>query len=203
MKNFLRYLKKDLLNKLAEYSAPKFMAQDKRYKKYQIGEYTYGNPEILSWDTSTKLIIGKYCSIAKGVTILLGGNHRTDWLTTYPLSVFFNELSNCKGHPATKGNIEIGNDVWIGYGATILSGVKIGDGSVVAANATIVHDIPAYSIVAGNPAKVIKYRFDVKTIESLQRIKWWDWSHEMVIERGSKLLSNNISSFLEEFNKDE
>lgn len=179
------------------------MAQDKRYKKYQIGEYTYGNPEILSWDTSTKLIIGKYCSIAKGVTILLGGNHRTDWLTTYPFPVFFSQLSQIKGHPSTKGNVEIGNDVWICYGATILSGVKIGNGAIIAANATVVYDVPPYSIVAGNPAKVVKYRFDDKTIDTLQNICWWDWNHELVLKRGSKLLSNNISSFLKEFNKNE
>ncbi len=203
MRYFASRLKNDLLKKLAEYSAPKFMAQDKRYKDYKIGEFTYGEPEVLRWKDKSQLKIGKYCSIAKGVTIILGGGHRIDWVTTCPLSVFFSQLSHCVGHPVTKGDIEIGNDVWLGYGSTILSGVKIGNGSVVGANSTVIHDIPPYAIVGGNPARLIKYRFDTETIERLQKISWWDWDHKDVVERGDELLSNNISSFLEHFDKGE
>lgn len=203
MKTFLRRLKKDLRDKWTEYSAPEFMAQDKRFKNYKIGEFTYGNPTILRWDDETQLTIGKYCSIAEGVTIVLGGGHRTDWVTTYPLSVFFDELNHCAGHPSTKGNICIGNDVWIGYGATVLSGVEIGDGAVVAANATVIKDVPPYAIVGGNPARLIKFRFDEETIRRLEQISWWNWSHKTVLERGEKLLSNDISAFLDHFDKGE
>ncbi len=126
-----------------------------------------------------------------------GGGHRVDWVTTYPLSVFCEPLRHCEGHPSSKGNIEIGNDVWIGYGSTILSGVQVGNGAVIGANSNVVGDVPPYAIVGGNPARLIKYRFDATTIESLQRIAWWNWDHKLVVERGEALLSKNISSFLE------
>jgi len=201
IKHFLRILKKDVVCKVAEYSAPQFMCDDKRYNAYEIGEYTYGNPKVLSWDDKTRLTIGKYCSIAEGVTIILGGGHRMDWVTTYPLSVFFDELNSCEGHPSTKGDLEIGHDVWVGYGATILSGIHIGDGAVIAAKAVVTRDVPPYAIVAGNPARIIKYRFDVETIAELLELKWWNWSIETVIERGPELLSNRIPELIDQYGK--
>ena len=131
------------------------------YPSYKIGKHTYGKPKVFDWNDGGKLIIGDYCSIADGVTILLGGNHRHEWVTTYPFSTTdFNdtwpEASDISGQPWSKGNVEIGNDVWIGYGATILSGVVIGDGAVIAAGSMVVHNVDPYSIVAGNPARLIK-----------------------------------------------
>ena len=184
IKKFMRLLKKDILCKTAEYSSPQYMCDDKRYRTYEIGEHTYGHPEVLSWDDKTRLTIGKYCSIAEGVTIILGGGHRVDWVTTYPLSVFFDELGSCEGHPLTKGDLEIGHDVWVGYGATILSGIHIGDGAVIAARAVVTRDVPPYAIVAGNPARIIKYRFDTETIAELLELKWWNWPIDTVIDRG-------------------
>ncbi len=199
LRSFLGRLKKDFLNDIAVYSAPQFMAHDKRYKDDEIGEYTYGSPKIVRFGNKTKLKIGKYCSIAENVTILLGGGHRIDWVTTYPLPVLFDQLKHVKGHPSTKGDIEIGHDVWIGYGTTILSGVKIGNGSVIATNSTVTSDVPPYSIVGGTPAKLIKYRFDTETIKSLQKISWWNWKHKEILDRGERLLSDDILSFIHSY----
>lgn len=150
---------------------------------FVIGDYTYGLPEILWWGEPVKLSIGKYCSIANGVKIFLGGNHRTDWITTYPFSgrslrEDFPEAAEIKGHPTSKGDIFIGNDVWIGRDAKIMSGVTIGDGSVIAAGAVVTSDVLPYEIVGGNPARHISYRFDSSTISDLLEISWWnreDW----------------------------
>lgn len=148
-----------------------------------VGDFTYGKPKVMHWGENAKLKIGNFCSIADDVTIFLGGNHRIDWITTYPFSSLpaeWSEAIDIKGHPATKGNVEIGNDVWIGYGATIMSGVKIGDGAVVGAKAVVVKDVQPYSIVAGNPAKEIKKRFDDKLIKKLIELKWWNWPIEKI-----------------------
>ena len=143
------------------------------------------------------LKIGKFCSIANDVQIFLGGNHRIDWITTYPFSVLnsWPEAKDIKGHPCTKGDVIIGNDVWIGRKTLILSGVTIGDGAIVGARSVVTKDVAPYSIVAGNPAKLIRKRFDEKTIEKLLEIKWWDWNLEKIKKNLPLLLSNNIEQF--------
>lgn len=148
----------------------------------EVGDFTYGIPQIEAWDDKTKLKIGKFCSIARGVNIILGGNHRTDWTTTYPFNAFFEEYKYITGHPSTKGNITIGNDVWLADGCKILSGVTIGDGAVIAADAVVTKDVPPYAICAGNPAKVVKYRFDEETIRHMEEMKWWNWKNEIIYE---------------------
>lgn len=145
----------------------------------KIGKFTYGHEsiEIKQWGEGANLEIGCFCSIASNVTIYLGGNHRTDWITTFPFGhVFTKELGEEKfvGHPLTKGDVIIGNDVWIGSGATVLSGVRIADGAVISANATVTKDVKAYHIVGGNPAKVLKSRFSEDTIDLLLELKWWN-----------------------------
>jgi len=99
----------------------------------KFGEFTYGVPNVIRFDTTTKTVIGKFCSIANEVTFILGGNHRTDWVTTYPFPAFsryFPQALGLVGHPTSKGDLVIGNDVWIGRSAIILSGITIGDGAV-------------------------------------------------------------------------
>lgn len=165
----------------------------------EVGDYTYGKPKVLHWDDSTHLHIGKFCSIADGVTILLGGNHRTDWVTTYPFNVLSEPFPNAKtitGHPATKGDIWIGNDVWIGRGVTILSGVHIGDGAVLGTNAVIVKDVEPYSVVVGNPGKTVKKRFDEQVIKALLKIRWWDWDKDKINKEVGLLCSSNIQEFI-------
>lgn len=144
-----------------------------------VGRHTYGNPTILHFGEPTKLSIGNFCSIAGDVTIFLGGNHRTDWVTTYPFNILFKaewpEAETITGHPISDGDVLIGHDVWIGFGSTIMSGVTVGNGAVIAANSMVTKDVPAYSIVGGNPAKLIKYRFDEATIIQLESLGWWNW----------------------------
>lgn len=171
-----------------------------QYSQYQIGDYTYGNPIIQHFKGDANLIIGKFCSIASNVTIFLGGNHRTDWITTFPFSEFCVDFPICqiiKGQISTKGDVIIGNDVWIGYGATILSGVSIGDGAVVAAQAVVTKNVLPYEIVAGNPARVIRKRFNDEIVTNLLKIKWWDWQDEKIIEQIQNLCSDKITEFIQ------
>lgn len=162
-----------------------------------IGKYTYGKPTVYSWGEGAKIIIGNFCSIAK-CDIYIGGNHRTDWVTTYPFGHInkqpFNKFNGI-GHPATNGDVIIGNDVWISNNVTIMSGVTIGDGAVIANNSHVVKNVEPYSIVGGNPAKLIKYRFTTEQIAKLLEIKWWYWDDDK-INKYTPLLCNNIDEFI-------
>jgi chloramphenicol O-acetyltransferase type B len=142
------------------------------------------------------LTIGAYTSIGTGVTVMLGGEHRTDWVTTYPFSFFWDAAKEIKGHPRSKGDVVIGNDVWIANDARIMSGVSISDGAVVGAGAVVTKDVPAYAVVAGNPSRVVKFRFDERTIGRLSAIKWWDWEPNRIADWLPKLLSDDVESFL-------
>lgn len=150
-----------------------------------IGDHTYGinNLKIDVYKGSeSKVIIGKFCSIGPSVNLITGGNHPSNWVSTFPFRVKFGLDGKYKdGMPYSNGTINIGNDVWIGSNVTILSGVKIGNGAIIAANSVIVKDVPAYSIVGGNPGKIIKFRFDENTIQNLQKLEWWNWSHEKIL----------------------
>jgi acetyltransferase-like isoleucine patch superfamily enzyme len=166
-----------------------------------IGKHTYKieNLQIYYYDSGAKLYIGNFCSIASDIKIFLGGNHRHDWVTTYPFGHIHQDIFNNfngEGHPTTKGDIIIGNDVWIGQNTTIMSGIKIGDGAVIANNSHIVKDVEPYSIVGGNPAKLIRYRFTTEQIDKLLRIKWWDWEDEKINKFTPLLCNNNIDDFI-------
>ncbi|PKL18933.1 MAG: hypothetical protein CVV49_03575 [Spirochaetae bacterium HGW-Spirochaetae-5] len=181
-------------NKNDCYKKSVFTNQINFYKEYEIGDFTYGKPNIIFKQSNLK--IGKFCSIADNVTIFLGGNHRSDWITTYPFVSFFKDAKLYTGHPATKGDVIIGNDVWIGYGVCIMSGCRIGDGVVVGANSVITKDIPPYSIVAGNPARVVRYRFRRNEIESLLKIEWWNWPIEKIKEAWPDLMNSDVQKFV-------
>jgi len=166
---------------------------------YVFGEYTYGKPKILDWGEGAHLTVGKFCSIAENVHIFLGGNHRTDWITTYPFSALideFPEAKHIKGHPATKGDVTIGNDVWIGYGAVILSGITIGDGAVIGAFSVVTKNVYPYEIVAGNPAKVIKKRFNDEAISYLLEIAWWNWPINKISSEVNFLCNDEVLEFI-------
>lgn len=170
-----------------------------RFPSYEIGRGSYGPITVKTFGPGEQLKIGNYCSFAQDVHILLGGNHRLDWVTTFPFSALHSEYRTFEGHPATKGAVIIGHDVWVGHGATILSGVEIGTGAVVGAGSVVTGNIPPYAIAVGNPARVVGYRFDGKTIASLLKIAWWNWSEAEVDRAMPMLLSNDIQSFILEY----
>ncbi len=161
-----------------------------------VGDFTYGIPIIKAWDDKTSLKIGKFCSIAENVTFMLGGEHRTDFVTTYPFSALMPSASHIKGHPATKGDITVGNDVWIAQGVRIMSGVTIGDGAVIGAGAVVTKSVPPYAIVGGVPARVIKYRFDKRKIKKLLAMRWWDFDDEMLAHAIELLQSSDIDGLI-------
>jgi len=159
---------------------------DRRYGPEKFEEYNV----LYNYDLSkVKLIIGKFCAIAAETHFIMTGDHKLDAISTYPFPIFghsWESAFNIDDLPV-KGDIIIGHDVWFGYDSLVMNGVKIGNGAIIAARAVVVKDVPAYSIVAGNPAKVVKMRFDDKTIDRLQKIAWWDFSIEK-ITRNLKLI---------------
>ena len=149
-----------------------------------------------------RLIIGKFCSIACGAKFLFNSaNHKMASLSTYTFPLFFEEWGLKKENVAQawdqKGDIMIGNDVWIGYEAVILSGVTIGDGAVIGCRAVVTKDIPPYTIVGGVPAKPIRKRFDEETIKELQKIKWWDWPEEKITEKIQAIQAGDLEELRE------
>ena len=144
-----------------------------------------------------KLKIGKFCSIACGAKFLFNSaNHAMASLSTYPFPLFFEEWGLEKKDVAkswdNKGDIIIGNDVWIGYEAVILAGVTIGDGAIIGTRAVVTKDVPPYTVVGGVPAKPIRKRFDDKTVSDLLDIQWWNWSSEKIAENIEAIQSGNI-----------
>lgn len=174
----------------------------------EVGDYTYyddfesvdnfeKNVKYLFEFTGDKLIIGKFCMIASDVTFIMNGaNHLSQSLSSYPFAIFGGDWGDAmqgKSYPV-KGNTVIGNDVWIGYGATIMPGVNIGDGAIIASKSVVVRDVPPYTIVGGNPAMTIKKRFDDETIERLLQLKWWDWPIERITQNVEHLTSKNVEA---------
>lgn len=165
-------------------------------ERFEVGRGTYGDPRIMHWGEPATLKVGAFCSIADGVTIFLGGNHRVDWITTYPFTTFRESALGITGHPATRGNVEIGNDVWIAAGVTILSGVKVGNGAVIGAHSVVTKDIPAYGVVAGNPARFIRLRFTQSEIADLEKVAWWDWPDSELDVVMPYLLSGDVAALV-------
>ncbi len=172
-----------------------------------VGDYTYFDdqrygPEhfekhnvLYNYDfAKVRLVFGKFCAIAAETRFIMTGDHKLDAISTYPFPIFghgWETAFNLFDLPV-KGDIIVGNDVWFGYDSLIKNGVTIGNGAIIAARAVVVKDVPAYSIVAGNPAKVVKMRFDPKTIERLQTIAWWDWDIEKINRNLKKICHLDI-----------
>lgn len=149
-----------------------------------------------------KLKIGKYCSIACGAKfIFTSANHTKQSLSTYPFPIFFEEwgldVKNIRDAWDNKGNIIIGNDVWIGYEAVIMQGVTIGDGAIIGTRAVVTKDVAPYTVVGGVPAKPIKKRFNEQTIQTLEELCWWDWPDEKVKEKILDIQSGNLRGLIE------
>lgn len=187
------YLKNAISNpniEIGEYTMYNDFVNDP--KKFEIDNVLYQYP--INHD---KLIIGKFCSIACGAKFIFNSaNHTLTSLSTYPFPLFYEEWGLEKGHITeawdNKGDIIIGNDVWIGYEAIILSGVTIGDGAIIGTRAVVTKDVSPYTIVGGVPAKFIRKRFDDKTISNLLDIQWWNWSSEKIAQNIKAIQSGNI-----------
>ena len=163
------------------------------------GRHSYGCIHVHWYSGSErKVIIGNFTSIARDVTVITGGTHPVDWVSTYPFRINWH-LPGARGDglPSTNGDVVIGSDVWIAEGATILSGVTIGDGAVVCARAVVVKDVPPYAIVGGVPSAVIRFRFPPATVEALLRIRWWEWGDEEIRKIVPLLSSPDMQNFFD------
>ncbi|MEK6482089.1 CatB-related O-acetyltransferase [Catalinimonas sp. 4WD22] len=171
-----------------------------------IGDYTYyddfenvnnfeKNVKYLFDFSGDKLIIGKFCMIASDVTFIMNGaNHLTDAVSTYPFAIFGNGWEGAmegKSYPY-KGDTVVGNDVWMGYKVTVMPGVKIGDGAIIASQSVVTKDVASYTVVGGNPAVEIKKRFTEGQIQKLLKIRWWDWDIEKISQNVQYLSANDI-----------
>lgn len=174
-----------------------------------IGDYTYyDDPE----DTGNfernvmyhfpfigdKLVIGKFCAIARGVKFIMNGaNHKLSGISTYPFQIFGNgweKVMPAEGELPYKGDTVIGNDVWIGYDALIMPGVSIGDGAIISSRATVVADVPPYTVVGGNPARVVKERFPAGVAAALRAVAWWDWPVEHITSHLELIVGGDVAA---------
>ena len=202
---------KDIKFPLENYDRLCFLKNVVKNPNIIVGDYTYYDDfeNIENFEKNVKyhfdfvddkLIIGKFCMIASDVKFIMNGaNHLTDSLSTYPFAIFGKGWENAmdgKNYPK-KGNINIGNDVWIGYNATIMAGVTIGDGAIIATNSTITKDVEPYTIVGGNPAKEIKKRFSKEVITTLLELQWWNWDINKITRNIQHLTGSEIDKIIE------
>lgn len=171
-----------------------------------VGDYTYyDDPEdvhnfkknvLYHFDfMGDKLIIGKFCQIATGVRFIMNGsNHAMNGISTYPFKVFGEAWSSAPMDAVSKGDTVIGNDVWIGNSVTIMQGIKIGDGAIIGTNALVTKDVEPYTVVGGNPAKLIRKRFDAETIDFLLELAWWNWPVEKITENLQAIISADFDA---------
>jgi virginiamycin A acetyltransferase len=177
-----------------------------------VGDYTYYDDPVDSENfernilyhypfIGDRLIIGKFCAIARDVKFIMNGaNHNMAGLTSYPFEIFpgaWREALEGKVDYPYKGDTFIGNDVWIGFEALIMPGVRVGDGAIIASRSVVSSDVPPYTIVGGNPADVIRPRFDQITIERLLELKWWDWDMETITLNLSALARGELDGLLQ------
>lgn len=193
---------------LNNYNRLCFLKNIIKSKNVFVGDYTYYDDfdSVENFEknlryhfdfTGDLLVIGKFCMIASAVEFIMNGaNHLSDAVTAYPFAIFGNGWEHAmdgKTYPA-KGDTIIGNDVWIGYKASIMPGVTIGDGAIVASYSVITKYVLPYSVVGGNPAKEIKKRFTEKAIEKLLNMQWWNWPIEQITESIQQLTGNDIDT---------
>ena len=172
-----------------------------------VGDYTYyddidGAEEFEKHVThhyeflGDRLIIGKFCAIARGIEFVMNGaNHRMNSVTTYPFNLMgggWERYTPAREQLPFKGDTVVGNDVWIGQNVTVMPGVHIGDGAIIAANSVVAKDVPAYWIAGGNPCQVLRRRFDEELTDYLLRLKWWDWDADKIFRNMGALCSANL-----------
>lgn len=162
-------------------------------ERFETHNLLYHFPEV-----GDRLILGKFCAIARGVRFIMNGaNHQIGGFSTYPFYIFghgWESATPPASEFCSKGDTIVGNDVWLGYEALVLPGIKIGDGAIVAASAVVTRDVPPYALVGGNPARVIRRRFDDATIAELLVIRWWDWPIEKISRNLSAIAGADLSA---------
>ncbi len=193
---------------LAGYERLCFLKNLVRHPNIQVGDYTYyddfedvhnfqKNVKYLFDFTGDRLTIGKFCMIASGVEFIMNGaNHLADAVSAYPFAAFggaWSEAMRGKSYPF-RGDTVIGNDVWIGYRAALLPGVKIGDGAIIGAYAVVTKDVAPYAIVGGNPAREIRRRFSPGHVEQLLQLRWWDWDMDKITRNVHLLTGNDVEA---------
>lgn len=174
-----------------------------------IGDYTYYDDPVDAENfernvlyhfpfIGDKLIIGKFCAIARDVKFIMNGaNHKTSGVSTYPFQIFGNGWEKVMPEPGDlpyKGDTVIGNDVWFGFEALIMPGVKVGNGAIIAARSVVAADVPAWSVVGGNPARVIRSRFPAESIAALEKLAWWDWPVEKISRHLPLIVSGDVAA---------
>jgi virginiamycin A acetyltransferase len=174
-----------------------------------VGDYTYYDDPENSEDfernvlyhfpfIGDRLVIGKFCAIARGVKFIMNGaNHKISGFSTYPFQIFANgweKVAPRMEDLPNKGDTIVGNDVWIGYDSLIMPGIQIGNGAIISSRSLVVSDVPPYAIVGGNPAKIIKHRFSEEIVSSLENIAWWDWPIEKISEHLTHIVSADIEA---------
>lgn len=179
-----------------------------------VGDYTYYDDpdDVNNFEKNVlyhfnfmndKLVIGKFCQIATGVRFIMNGsNHAMDGISTYPFRVFGGQWHKASLDVTSKGDTVIGNDVWIGNNATIMPGLKIGDGAIIGINSLVTKDVEPYTIIGGNPAQQIRKRFDDETIKFLIQLKWWDWDIEKITHHLDLLTSGNVTELRRIYEQD-
>jgi acetyltransferase-like isoleucine patch superfamily enzyme len=194
-----------LLTKSTGSGLPPAQRLDQRddLRQFDIGRYSWGHLTVSNRTPGAALKVGQFCSFAYGVHILLGGEHRMDFVSTYRFPAY-TEFAERAGHLAgatstTHGGVTIGNDVWVGNEALILSGVTIGDGAVIGAGSVVRQDVPPYAIVAGNPGRVAGFRFPKEQIDALLAISWWDWPIEKIVDSLELMMSEDIQRFIDTY----
>ena len=174
----------------------------KSLENIKVGNFTYGDIKPFIFNHDYTLRIGSFCSIAPDVSFVLSGDHHINHLTTFP---FYSKVIDGRNEATSKGDIEVADDVWIGVGAIILSGVKVGQGAIIGAGAVVTKDVPAYAIVGGNPAKVIKYRFSEKVIKKLLTLDFSKFNAELIKDNLDNLYKevteDNVDELLKPFVK--
>jgi acetyltransferase-like isoleucine patch superfamily enzyme len=173
-------------------------------ERLTMGRASYGEPRIPIYPgDETRVTVGSFVSIAVDVVLMDGGNHRTDWVTTFPLRSRLDLPGAFEdGQTVSKGDVDIGSDVWIGRGAHVLSGVTVGHGAVIGGYSVVTKDVPPYTIVAGNPAREIRKRFSDEQIEALLAIAWWDWPQDKILGCVEELSSPDVEAFIAHHRQD-
>lgn len=173
-----------------------------------VGRWSYSTSplKIYRWNYKSKIYIGNFCSIGPEVKIIIGGEHRTDWVSTAQINAdtfnfndTFLNAQKIKNFKDSRGDLRIENDVWVGAFSIIFSGVKLGNGSVVAAGSVVTKDVDPYTVVAGNPAKFVKKRFTTKQINFLNSSKWWELDDKLIDTLSKYLLNENVDLFIKKF----